>query len=47
MQPIERIEDLVAWQLADKLDKLVFAFTGTGPARTDFDFCRQIRKSSS
>jgi len=47
MKPIERIEDLIAWQLARKLERLVFAFTETAPANRDVDFCRQIRKSSS
>jgi four helix bundle protein len=44
---IERIEDLVAWQLARKLERLVFAFTDKAPANRDFDFCRQIRRSAS
>jgi four helix bundle protein len=47
MQPIERLEDFLAWQLARKLERLVFAFTDTAPASKDADFCRQIRKSSS
>jgi four helix bundle protein len=47
MAPIERIEDLIAWQLARKLERLVFAFTDKAPANRDPDFCRQIRKSSS
>ena len=47
MQPIERIEDFIAWQLARKLERLVFAFTDRAPANNDSDFCRQIRKSSS
>jgi four helix bundle protein len=47
MKPIERIEDLIAWQLARKLERLVFAFTDQAPANRDPDFCRQIRKSSS
>jgi four helix bundle protein len=47
MTPIERIEDLIAWQFARKLERLVFAFTDKAPANRDPDFCRQIRKSSS
>jgi four helix bundle protein len=47
VQPIKRIEDLIAWQLARKLERLVFAFTDRAPASRDLDFCRQIRKSSS
>jgi four helix bundle protein len=47
MPPIERIEDLIAWQLARKLERRVLAFTDRAAVRTDLDFCRQIRKSSS
>jgi four helix bundle protein len=47
MKPIERIEDLFAWQLARKLERLVFAFTDRLPASRDVDFCRQIRRSAS
>jgi four helix bundle protein len=47
MKPIERLDDLIAWQLARKLERLVSAFIATAPAKTDFDFCRQIARSSS
>jgi four helix bundle protein len=44
---IREYKDLIAWQLARQLERKVFAFTATSPARTDFDFCRQVRKSAS
>ena len=47
MAPIERIEDLIAWQLARKLERRVLAFTDKASVRADLDFCRQLRKSSS
>jgi four helix bundle protein len=42
-----RFEDLECWQLARELERRVFAFTDKPPASGDFEFCRQIRKSSS
>jgi four helix bundle protein len=42
-----RFEDLECWQLARELERRVFAFTDKPPASADFEFCRQIRKSSS
>jgi len=47
MTTAKRYEDLVCWQLADELEKLVFALTETGPASKDFKFRDQIRDSSS
>jgi len=44
---IERIEDMVAWQLAKRLEKRVLAFTDSPRVARDVDFCRQIRKSAS
>jgi len=44
---ITRYQDLIAWQLARKLERRVFAFTDEPRVARDFDFCRQIRKSSS
>ena len=44
---IERIEDMVAWQLAKRLEKRVLAFTERPRVARDVDFCRQIRKSAS
>jgi four helix bundle protein len=42
-----RYEDLVCWQLARELERRVFAFTATMPAAKDFEYCEQIRSSSS
>jgi four helix bundle protein len=42
-----KYEDLVAWQLARELERRVYAFTETDPTARDFEYCRQIRKSSS
>jgi len=47
MATAKRYEDLVCWQLADELEKLVFELTDTGPASRDFKFRDQIRDSSS
>ena len=44
---ISRFQDLVAWQLARSLERLVFAFTDNPGVAKDGDFCRQIRRSSS
>ena len=42
-----RYQDLVCWQLADELEKLVFEVTATGVASRDFEFRDQIRESSA
>jgi four helix bundle protein len=42
-----RYEDLVVWQLADELQREIFALTSTGAAAADFKFRNQIRDSSS
>lgn len=44
---ISRFQDLIAWQLARALERLVFAFTDNVRVAEDGDFCRQIRRSSS
>jgi len=44
---IKRIEELVAWQLAKRLERQVFAFTDKAHVARDFEFCKQIRRSSS
>ena len=44
---VDRFEDLICWKHARELERRVFAFTGRLPASRDFDFCRQIKKSSS
>jgi four helix bundle protein len=41
-----RFEDLVAWQLAHRLQDEVFAFTARSPCVRDVKFCDQIRASS-
>ena len=43
---VSRFEDLDAWQLADAVEKEVFAFTATGPASRDFAYRDQIRDSA-
>ena len=42
-----RVEDLAVWQLACQVEHEVFAFLAAGPALKDFDYCRQLRRSSS
>ena len=44
---VRRYQDLAVWQLASDLERKVFAFTAMSAAREDFEFCRQIRKSSA
>jgi four helix bundle protein len=44
---VERFQDLAVWQLSRELERRVFAFTAIPPASRDFDFCRQVRRSSS
>ena len=41
-----RFEDLVAWQLANRLKEEVFALTGSGHVTRDVKFCDQIRESA-
>ena len=47
MAAAKRYQDLVCWQLADELERLVFELTESGPASRDFKFRDQIRDSSS
>jgi four helix bundle protein len=42
-----RFEDLVVWQLAVALRRLVYRMTRSGPVTTDFRFRNQIRDSAS
>jgi four helix bundle protein len=44
---IDRYEQLVAWQAADALADLVESMISTKPAANDFDFCKQIRRSTA
>jgi four helix bundle protein len=41
-----RPEEFDAWQLAWELKQRVFAFTSTGEASRDVDFCRDIRRAA-
>ena len=41
----KRFEDLIVWQLADELQKEIFAFTRQPPACRDRKFCDQIQDS--
>ncbi len=38
--------ELICWQLADELKREVIAFTDTNPAKSDRDFCQDIRDSA-
>ena len=42
---VRRLEDLIAWQLADQLQTDIFEFTSHPPASRDFKYCDQIRES--
>jgi four helix bundle protein len=42
---VSRFEDLIAWQLADQLQTVIFEFTSQPPASRDFKYCDQIRDS--
>ncbi len=42
----KRFEDLIAWQLAYRLQQDVFAFTATPRVARDVKYCDQIRESS-
>ena len=44
--PARKHRDLIAWQLCHKLRQLVLQNTRRGPAATDFDFRRQLRRAS-
>ena len=44
---VDRFEDLVTWQLADKLRRGVIAFTERGPAALDFRYRNQIRDAAA
>jgi four helix bundle protein len=39
-------EELIAWQLSDELKSRITKVVKTARAAGDYDFCRQIRKSS-
>ncbi|HVL67024.1 MAG TPA: four helix bundle protein [Vicinamibacterales bacterium] len=44
-EPVRRHEDLIAWQLCSRLRGLVLLYTRKGPASTDYDYRRQLRKA--
>jgi four helix bundle protein len=46
MLAAQRFEDLIVWQLAVSLRRLVFQMTKSGRVTTDFKFCDQIRNSA-
>jgi len=46
MAGVRRYEDLIVWQLCERLKDGVFAFTSNPPAKLDFKYCDQIRDSS-
>jgi len=43
---VRRFEDLVVWQLADRIKNEVYAITARRPAANDIKFCDQIRESA-
>jgi len=43
--PVKKHTQLIAWQLCSQFRRLVLAYTRTGPASSDFDYRRQLRKS--
>ncbi len=45
-EPVRKHEDLIAWQLCDRLRALVLRYTGQGGASKDFDFLRQLRRAA-
>ena len=45
-KPVRRHEQLIAWQLCSQLRRLVLRYTRHGPAATDFDYRRQLRKAA-
>ena len=42
----KKFEELICWQLSDKLKVRVFEILKREEVRQDFDYCRQIRKSA-
>jgi len=41
------VEEIEAWQLCRRLERMVFAFTATMPAKGDVKFCDAIRASAA
>lgn len=46
MSKISRFEDILAWQKARELSKIVFKLTKSVPFSKDFTLCDQIKRSS-
>lgn len=46
MSGFENPEEFDAWQLSWELKERIVAFTATGPAARDGEFCREIRKAA-
>ncbi len=46
MGKVERFEDLIAWQKARELTKIIYRFTNVGEFSNDFGLRDQIRKAS-
>lgn len=46
MSRIERFEDLLAWQRARELTRLVYAATRQAPFSRDFELARQVQRAS-
>jgi four helix bundle protein len=42
-----KFQDLEAWQLATALKMEVYKLIKSDPARSDYEYCRQIRKSAA
>ena len=46
MNPIRRFEDLLVWQMAIQLVKLIYILTASGPLKTDFGLKDQMRRAA-
>lgn len=46
MSKVERFEDLIAWQKARELTKLIYTISGDGAFGRDFELRDQIRRAS-
>jgi four helix bundle protein len=44
-KPVRKHEDLIAWQLCNRLRGLVLRYTRSGAVAKDFDFRRQLRRA--
>ena len=44
---IRRLEDLHVWRLSSELEDRVYAFTDRFPAKRDFKYCQDIRRSAA